>query len=191
MAAHLYRIRIEYMIERFVALECAQENSGTVAAYMGLLHWVTAFLRRLGEPDLDDQQLLKVTHIVMAKQEQGVKQVLGMLNYELEEEDIRTMMDLSVRGGPGTVGRIEEVSIYKKDIGEATDALSQRMLPVLFLVMQRHFTILSLAREYVLEENALEKAAHTIDCITDLLINRVVHLRGTSDTFVSWAPKDR
>lgn len=179
------------MIERFVALECAQENSGTVAAYMGLLHWVTAFLRRLGEPDLDDQQLLKVTHIVMAKQEQGVKQVLGMLNYELEEEDIRTMMDLSVRGGPGTVGRIEEVSIYKKDIGEATDALSQRMLPVLFLVMQRHFTILSLAREYVLEENALEKAAHTIDCITDLLINRVVHLRGTSDTFVSWAPKDR
>lgn len=101
------------MIERFVALECAKENSGTVAAYMGLLHWVTAFLRRLGEPDLDDQQLLKVTHIVMAKQEQGVKQVLGMLNYELEEEDIRTMMDLSVRGGPGTVGRIEEVSVCR------------------------------------------------------------------------------
>ncbi len=171
------------MIERLVALEYAKENSTTVSAYIGLLPWVTAFLRRLGEPDLDDQQLLKVTHVVMEKQEQNFRKVLGMFNYELEQEDIRAMMDLSVRGGPGTVGRIEEVSICREFLRKSTDALSQRILPVLFLVMKRHFTILSLAREYVLEENTLEKAAHTIDCITDLLINRVVHLRGTSDTF--------
>lgn len=112
------------MIERFATLECAKENSATVSGYMNLMHWVTAFLRRLGEPELDDQQLLKVTHIVMEKQEQSVKKVLGMFNYELEAEDIRTMMDLSVRGGPGTVGRIEEVSTCFEAICSSTDALS-------------------------------------------------------------------
>ncbi|KAI0637498.1 hypothetical protein C8Q77DRAFT_369953 [Trametes polyzona] len=160
VAAHLYRIRLEHIIDQIAALNYAKENTATVSVYLSLLPWVTAFLRTLGEPDLDGQQLLRITHIVMEKQEQAVNGVLGMLNYELEEEDIRTMMELSVRGGPGTIGRIEE-----------------RILPVLFLVVRRHYFILSLAKEYVLEENALERAAHTIDCITDLLINRTTHLR--------------
>lgn len=53
------------------------------------------------------------------------------------------------------------------------------MLPVIYLVMQRHYAILALTSDYVLEENAMERASHTIDCITDLLFNRAVHLRGT------------
>lgn len=108
------------MVEHIVALDYAKENSVAVTTYMDLIQWVTAFLRTLGEPDLDDQQLLKVTHIVMEKQEQSVKTVLGMLNYELEE-DILTMMDLSIRGGPGTIGRIEDVSAFWARLCEVTD----------------------------------------------------------------------
>ncbi|KAI0368398.1 hypothetical protein BV20DRAFT_1122765 [Pilatotrama ljubarskyi] len=161
VSTHLYRIRIWSLIERMIATDYAKENSEVITAYINILHWVVAFLWPLAEPDfMDDQQLLKVAHIVMEKQEQALHGVLEMLHYELEEEDLRSMMDLNVRAAVKTIGRIED-----------------RIFPILFLVMRRHTTVFALSTVYILEENALERAARTVDCITDLLVSRAVYLR--------------
>ncbi len=104
-------MRLECIIQRIISKNYVKENSEAVAVYGGLLHWVTAFLHPLGEPDLDDQELLKVAHIVMKKREQAAQDALGILNYDVDTEDIRTMMDISMRSGvDAIIGRIEEVS---------------------------------------------------------------------------------
>ncbi|KAI0640603.1 hypothetical protein C8Q79DRAFT_446036 [Trametes meyenii] len=159
VATHIYRLRIESIIEGILGVSYAKPNTAAVATYTTSLQWIVACLRSLGEPDLEHQQLLKLTHVVMEKQEQAARAVLEMFNYELEEEDIRTMMDLTVRGGPRAVGRIEG-----------------RILPVIFLVLQQHYRLISLTDRYVLDESVLERAAHTLDCITDLMFNRAAHL---------------
>ncbi|KAI0666097.1 hypothetical protein C8Q78DRAFT_1061348 [Trametes maxima] len=159
VATHVYRLRIESLIEGILNVNYARPNTAAVATYTASLQWVVACLRSLGEPDLEHQQLLKLTHCVMENQEQAARSVLEMFNYELEEEDIRTMMDLTIRGGPRAIGRIEG-----------------RILPVIFLVLQQHYRLISLADRYVLDESLLERAAHTLDCITDLMFSRAGYL---------------
>ncbi|KAI0352468.1 hypothetical protein OH77DRAFT_1513244 [Trametes cingulata] len=161
VSTHLYRMRIQFIIERMTVTPYLKENSTIMAAYVNILQWVTAFLCPLGEPDMDDQPLLQVAHLVMEKQEQAVRNVLEILNYELEEEDLRALLDLNVRGGLKSIGRVED-----------------RILPVLFLLMRRHAVFFALSTVYVLDENLLERAIRTVDCITDLLINRTSYLSG-------------
>lgn len=99
-------------MEDMVATIWAKENSRAVSRYLSCLQWVVAFLRPLQEPDLEDQEsLLKVTRKVMDHQEQKLKKtLLEPMDYELEDEVIRSIMKLGAqRGRGGIMNRIEGV----------------------------------------------------------------------------------
>lgn len=113
MAAHIYRLRIESIVEEMVGLAPARENLEAVAGYMKCLPRVTAVLRDLREPDISDEladtdPLLELTHRIMANQEQAIEANLDRSIEELEygSKDIVNVLN---RGGV-SVGGIEEVS---------------------------------------------------------------------------------
>lgn len=113
MAAHIYRLRIESIVEEMVGLAPARENLEAVAEYMKCLPRVTAVLRDLREPAINDEladadPLLELTHRIMANLEQAIKADLDRSIEELEygSQDIVNVLN---RGGM-SVGRIEEVS---------------------------------------------------------------------------------
>ncbi|KAI0771669.1 hypothetical protein BD413DRAFT_60009 [Trametes elegans] len=160
VAAHIYRLRLDFITEHMLEVDFAKENSQPVATYLTSLRWIAPCLRSMGEPELEDQRLLKVTHIVMRSQEQRLEGVLAVLHYDLEWEEARSILDYGFRGGPRAIGRIES-----------------RIFPVLFLIMQQHYRWLSLCQTHVIEESVLERAAHTIDVVTDLVFERAARLR--------------
>lgn len=113
MAAHIYRLRLESIVEEIVVLAPARENLEAVAAYMKCLPRVTAILRDLREPAISDEladadPLLELTHRIMANLEQVIKADLDRSIEELEygSQDIVNVLN---RVGV-SVGRIEEVS---------------------------------------------------------------------------------
>lgn len=56
---------------------------------------------------------------------------------------------------------------------------SQKMLPILFLVLRHHHRLVTLSETYRIPDDVFEKAYRTVDGLTDLLVNRVGHLVST------------
>ncbi|EIW62377.1 uncharacterized protein TRAVEDRAFT_18782 [Trametes versicolor FP-101664 SS1] len=114
ISAHIYRLRIEWIIEKMITASWAKENSSNIVGYIDCLRWVVAFLRSLGEPELQDPSLLKVTRIVMDHQEQELRNVLEPLDYSLGDGFIESMLSSSYGVPSGIIGRIEELVILSK-----------------------------------------------------------------------------
>lgn len=108
VSAHLYRLRIERIIEHIAQQDYAKENSHVIAEYMDKFPNIIGFLRTLSQPDLNDPELLRVTRKVMETQETIAEGALRRLNYGLESETLRRiMMDTSTRNTASTLEHIE------------------------------------------------------------------------------------
>lgn len=126
LSTHIYRLRIELIIEKIANFDYGKENFEVFADYKdGCLPLVMALLQDIQGKALSihaEEPLSKLTHTIMATQEHQIKANLNRQNYECPEEDPEILILQSIMSptdfsydAPGVDGgfRIEEVREYQ------------------------------------------------------------------------------
>ncbi|KAI0689475.1 hypothetical protein C8T65DRAFT_746144 [Cerioporus squamosus] len=165
IASYLYKLRIQYLIEVMLAVDYAPENSSAIAGYFNHVPDILNLLSTIETPILEDPSLVKVVHTVMGHQEKQLSDVLDTLKYNVTEDGITLLS--SVNGAEGF---------------EMGSELESFLLPVLFLLLFRHYELLKLSAKYVLNEDEIGRNAVTairviMNAVSDRVLSLVEHFR--------------
>ncbi|RDX48511.1 hypothetical protein OH76DRAFT_1483873 [Lentinus brumalis] len=165
IASYLYKLRIQYMIEIMLAVDYAPENCSAVTGYFIRVPDILILLSTIQTPVLEDPSLVKVVHTVMSHQEKQLADVLETLKYNVTDDGITLLS--SVNGAEGF---------------EMGSELESFLLPVLFLLLFRHYELLKLSAKYVLNEdeigrNAVTAIAVIINAVSDRVASLADHFR--------------
>ena len=120
---HIYRLRLEWIVERMLSVEYAKENSVAVVSYMAAVGWgVMGYLRPVNTPSLlEEQRLLNLVHNIMNKQENEFEIILSHINYEIEDQSTLSMLGIDANEHSNSVGRVEGVSRSEAPYSERTN----------------------------------------------------------------------
>lgn len=125
VSMHIYRLRLEWIIERMVNIDYLSENSNGVVSYTSsLASGIVGYLRSIKTPSLlDEQRLLRLVHLVMDKQEDQLENILVRFNYEIEDQSTLSLLGIDIDEQGSSVGRVEGVSIHRTACDTSTDCM--------------------------------------------------------------------
>ena len=111
VSMHIYRLRLEWIIERMVSIDYTKENSVGVTSYMfALIQGVVGYLRSMKIPSMNEQRLLQLVHDIMRRQESRLESILVQFNYEIEEQSTMSLLTLNVNESGISPDRVEGVN---------------------------------------------------------------------------------
>ena len=113
VASHIYRLRLEWLIERMIGFDYLKENAAGFRSYMSSLYPIVGWLRSLAEPTMDEQRLLQLVHRIMKAHENRLQHVLTRFNYEILEQSTMSLVlgvNIYEPEHANSIGRVEGVS---------------------------------------------------------------------------------
>ncbi|RDX49108.1 hypothetical protein OH76DRAFT_1483332 [Lentinus brumalis] len=124
------------------------------------IQYMIEVMLAVDSPDMEDPILVKVVHTVMSHHEKQLAAVLDRLKYNVTEDGITLLS-----------------SVNGTESFEMGSELESFLLPVLFLLLFRHYELLKLSAKYVLNEDEIGRNAVTaIAVIINAVVNRVTSL---------------
>ncbi|KDQ59930.1 hypothetical protein JAAARDRAFT_192381 [Jaapia argillacea MUCL 33604] len=158
----LYCARIERIIEAMLAIQYAPENASFVAPYLDDLYSLITLIRvDRYEGDIEEP-VLQLVHAHMRAEEQRLEDRLKELKYQIDQPSTVLLLSPSFMDPSERHGRIEAY-----------------ILPVLYLILRRHYELLRLSVDYIVDEREMDQAQSTNKQILELVYQRVAILKGS------------